>query len=80
MTVAEAVQCVCGLRMRQTPGGGFYCPNCDTVQPQEPKGLQRLKTDRDIRFDMYWLEQMAEYKDNTTPEVIVDEDEGETHE
>ena len=72
--------------MSQTQGGGWFCENCDVVQPQEPFRLARRKTAQDIRFEMSWLRTInKEYKDNTkkkknpdvgTPNI---EGEGETN-
>ena len=62
----ERTKCRCGLPRSTTTGGARFCPNCDTVQSQEPFGIARRKTPQDIRFEMSWLRTInKEYKDNT---------------
>lgn len=69
---AERTKCRCGLSMMTTAGGGKYCTNCDETQPQEAWGMERRKTQQDVRFEMYWLRtEEREYTDNrkNKPEV-----------
>lgn len=68
-TTEERVMCRCGLPMLSTTGGARYCENCDGIQAQERLGMSRRVTREDIRFNMHWLREMDNMKDNTKPEV-----------
>ena len=55
-------KCRCGID-RKNKSGAWFCPNCDAPQPQE-KGVNhqpRKRTPQDIRFDVYWTQEMREY-------------------
>ena len=55
-------KCKCGIN-RTEQAGFWFCPNCDQGQPQQlgdnPK--PRKRTPQDVRFDVYWTQQMREY-------------------
>lgn len=65
----ERIKCHCGLTMLTAPGGARFCENCDRVQIKESIGLQRARTPEDVRFDLYWMNQMNKDYDPLPPDV-----------
>ena len=80
MTATDAVTCACGSNMNDNGWGVFYCENCDYPQPQQYMAMERRKTKEDIRFEMFWVRQEEEYKDNTVEDVGNPNKEGESNE
>lgn len=55
-------KCKCGIE-RKRKKTVWFCPNCDACQPQEggEDPQPRKRTPQDIRFDVYWTQEMKIY-------------------
>lgn len=61
-------KCMCGIE-RKDKNSVWFCPNCDACQPQEwgEQPNPRKRTPQDIRFDVFWTQEMKRYKDLSRP-------------
>lgn len=83
MPIGEMTKCRCGGPMVDNGKGAFLCENCDGVQAQQrpPFLMERIKTKRDVLFELYWNRVVNnEYTDNTKTDPDMEPDEEEEEE